>query len=160
MTFIKKKLWIIIIVAVVLLFIWIHSAIPTAYSAEESGWFTDFLFNGFLGKIFGVEFTDHIVRKIAHITEFTALGLALSALFDGSVLKTASAGILAALIDETVQIFSGRGALVSDVWVDAIGIAIGSAIGLLIFHIRKKRLKKRQKMREAEEKEKEERQDD
>lgn len=143
----KKKIWIIIIVAVMLLFIWIHSAIPTSYSSEESNWFTDVIFNGIFGKLFGVTFTDHVVRKIAHITEFSILGLAMSVMFDGSVLKTVSAGVLAALVDETIQIFSGRGPMVSDVWIDAIGIAIGSAIGLLIFCLRKR---KKAKKAEAE----------
>lgn len=37
-------------------------------------------------------------------------------------------GVFTAVMDETIQIFSGRGPLVSDIWVDLLGIAIGMGI--------------------------------
>ena len=40
--------------------------------------------------------------------------------------------LTAALIDETIQIFSDRGSAVVDVWIDFSGAITGSAFGFLI----------------------------
>ncbi len=76
--------------------------------------------------------TDQLVRKLAHFVEFGALGAALSALVwiskrsgflaYGTAL---SFGGIVALTDETIQIFTGRGSLVQDVWLDIFGAFAG-----------------------------------
>lgn len=34
-----------------------------------------------------------------------------------------------AFLDESIQILSGRGSLISDIWVDLIGVVIGIVVG-------------------------------
>lgn len=86
---------------------------------------------------------EHHVRKLAHFSEFCLLGfellLLLALLCNGykniTLLKYTSTMFLAltaALIDETIQIFSDRGSAVVDVWIDFSGAITGSAFGFLI----------------------------
>ena len=42
-------------------------------------------------------------------------------------------GMLCAVTDETIQIFSGRGSLVSDVWIDTAGFSTGFFLTVLLF---------------------------
>ena len=37
-------------------------------------------------------------------------------------------GLLAAFLDETLQLFSGRGSMVADVWLDFAGVVFGVAV--------------------------------
>ena len=75
------------------------------------------------------------VRKLAHFTEFAALGAELSVLlwvlrkksFQAYLNVTFTASAVA-LCDETIQIFSGRGPRVQDVWLDISGAAFGIAL--------------------------------
>ena len=76
--------------------------------------------------------TNHLVRKLAHFTEFFALGAELSALLwvRGAVgaqryLNGIFVGAAVALCDETVQLFTGRGSQVQDVWLDILGAVCG-----------------------------------
>ena len=84
--------------------------------------------------------TDHFVRKLAHFTEFAALGtqLALLLILFGrvrfqSVVNCAFFGLVVAMLDETIQIFSYRGAQVQDVWLDFAGFCVGLFAGLGIY---------------------------
>ena len=113
-------------------FIWIHSCMSRAVSREESGMvmrlITPFL-ELFVGK---GNVTDHLVRKLAHFAEFSVLGLELALLFHGNISKARTAlihGFGVTFLDETIQIFSGRGPAISDVWLDMAGVAAG--IGLI-----------------------------
>lgn len=63
----------------------------------------------------------HIVRKSAHVIEFFCLGIFLTVLLrtmKQSVFWGCGTGIFVALIDETIQIFTSRGAQLQDVWLD------------------------------------------
>lgn len=146
-----KRRTFIIILAAVLLFIWGHSMIPQSRSAEESLGMMVFLQKIFDFLHIPVHLTDHIVRKLAHVTEYAGAGLLLGLYFlprvneDGSIkekLKSAAvpfgAGLFIGFIDESVQMFSGRGALVSDVWIDFAGICIGVILSIIILLIIKK----------------------
>lgn len=81
--------------------------------------------------------TNNLVRKLAHITEFMALGLELSVLSlligKHSVGFTAVTAVLTALCDETIQIFSKRGSQVQDVWLDISGAILGAMLALLVY---------------------------
>lgn len=146
-----KRRTFIIIMAAVLLFIWGHSMIPQSRSAEESLGMMIFLQKILDFLHIPIHLTDHIVRKLAHITEYAGAGLLLGLYFlprvneDGSIkekLKSAAvpfgAGLFIGFIDESVQMFSGRGALVSDVWVDFSGISIGVILSVIILLIIRK----------------------
>ena len=75
-----------------------------------------------------------LVRKAAHITEFLILAVLLG-LLDRSGTRLPQrllAGLSAALIDETIQLYTGRTSLVTDVWIDFSGFAAGTLIIFLI----------------------------
>ena len=149
----KKAITILsICIAATLAFIWIHSCMGQEESSQESGFIYDLLwpfFELFVGK---GNVTEHFIRKLAHFTEFFGLGLELKLLMKLVLLDTPyilrminawTLGTMCALIDETIQIFSGRGPAIADVWLDSAGCLTGVLLmSLTIFivnrHIRKK----------------------
>ena len=64
-----------VLTAAMLAFAFIHSAMPAQVSAEESGGVLDFLYSLLPRLGISMELTDHIVRKLAHFTEFTVIGM-------------------------------------------------------------------------------------
>ena len=87
------------------------------------------------------EFIQKNLRKLAHFTEFFFLGLC-AALYTviyfrkkGGFLSLFPFGIITALLDETVQIFSKRGASVKDIWIDTLGYSSAALCVLLVFLI-------------------------
>jgi len=144
----KGRVIITVITLLTLAFIWIHSCIGQEGSAEESGFVYELLcpfFEIFMGK---GNVTEHFIRKMAHFTEFFALGFELM-IFMRLYLKSSMPVLMinawalstfCALIDETIQIFSGRGPAVADVWLDSAGAMTGVLLGLaavLIFEHKK-----------------------
>ena len=139
----KRLIILIVILCATIGFIWIHSMMPQSVSSDESNAVMDFIkpfLEIFVGK---GNVTQHLVRKLAHFTEYTALGVELGLLF--SRIKKRFVwknyplilvhAVCVAFIDETIQIFSGRGPAVSDMWIDVSGAALGSAAVLLIVMI-------------------------
>lgn len=86
----------------------------------------------FFNRIFGAETLENpIIRKLAHIMEFTLLGaefMLFAAVRRMNFTVPLLSGLLCALTDETIQMFTGRGSLVSDVWIDFCGVCIGMLI--------------------------------
>ena len=97
--------------------------------------------------------TMHIVRKMAHFCEYTLEGFLLMLCMRvysrrrlGHITVPMLAGVLTALTDETIQLFSqGRSSQVTDVWLDSAGVLAGILAALLLmglwrllFHHRKK----------------------
>jgi len=86
--------------------------------------------------------TDHLVRKLAHFFEFMAFGIELALLrafckkvrFQ-SIINILFVGFAAAAMDETIQLFTGRGSQVQDIWLDFSGALVGISFTLLIFLI-------------------------
>jgi VanZ family protein len=81
--------------------------------------------------------TEFLVRKLAHFTEFFVLGLELltffayrKPLFLQAFLLALTHGFFTAFLDETIQIFSGRGPMIQDVWLDVCGFAVGASLML------------------------------
>ena len=127
-----KRIVLLTVTGLAIAFIFVQSLLPKSVSAGESGWLADHMVNPFL-RLFGVDlFGDHIARKIAHVAEFSVLAFLLIFCFRGQIAKSAGAGFLMAFLDESLQLLSDRGALISDVWIDLIGIAIGIMFGVLI----------------------------
>ncbi len=105
-----------VLTAAMLAFAFIHSAMPAQVSAEESGGVLDFLYSLLPRLGISMELTDHIVRKLAHFTEFTVIGM------------------LATTCDETIQLFSeGRSGQITDVLLDFSGVVTGMLFLLLCF---------------------------
>ena len=88
---------------------------------------------------------NRIVRKLAHLTEFTILGSLLYTILRryityGTVIKTIGLGMLIASLDEFIQRFSpGRSSQFSDILIDTVGIFIGILVVKLVYYIRYKR---------------------
>ena len=121
----RQKILIVLLVFV-LAFIWGHSCMPVESSREESSTVLELL-RPLLAPIVGAEnVTLHLVRKLAHFTEFFCLGCVLALLLPfrpKSQLLAGGLGLLTGFIDETIQIFSGRGSAIIDVWLDFSGAA-------------------------------------
>ncbi len=128
---------------VTLCFIWGNSLLSRDESAAISQGLTAWL------RSIGIPVTDHFVRKLAHFCEFGLLGCELTLLFwlrYGLRLRelclSALAAFLAAAIDETIQIFTGRGAQIKDVLLDFTGALTGILFtALLIWKVFDKRKK-------------------
>jgi len=118
----------------VLCFIFVNSCLPRTVSSAESG-----AIEQLLALVFSEDgFLVRNVRKIAHFLEFGALGIFSSLLF----LYVAHArrrlhalfafGLLVGFFDESIQLISGRGASVADVWLDFSGYAVFTLLTLSV----------------------------
>ena len=137
----KAKAILIIITIALVAFAFIHSSMPADISSEESGNVLEFL--GFTPEL-----TDHIVRKTAHFSEYTAIGaMLMSCAFAFDKLKPYKyyinvmfCGLATAVCDETIQLnVEGRAGMITDVLLDFSGVIFGTLIMLFIFLIYKKR---------------------
>ena len=141
-------------IVLTLLFIWGHSAMDRELSSEESG-FVMRLVTPVLELIVGEgNVTEHMVRKLAHFCEFALLGAGMSLFFAGrkrrkreGLLLAMAHGLFAAFVDETIQIFSGRGPAIADVWIDFAGVTAGGVflLDVLIVWIHAARRRKANK---------------
>lgn len=131
-------------IIIALAFIWGHSLVPMDMSAQESGWITEHIIAPVLA-LFGVdEVSTHLVRKIAHVSEFLILALLVCAYLRGRVLKGFYVCFTVAFLDESIQLLSGRGSLISDVWVDLIGVVIGIAVCVTCSRMRMRQADRRE----------------
>ena len=129
-----------------LAFIWGNSLLPGNISGAISDWVRDLL-----ALLFGSQPDDGVggglLRKLAHFTEFTALGMCLRWLFGMLRQKALEhltfpfiAGITAACIDETIQVFvPGRGPGIKDVGIDTLGVILGIMLLSLIHAMKRKK---------------------
>lgn len=118
-----------------LIFIWGNSLLPGEVSGAFSDWVKSVL-EALLGSSGADSGGGGLLRKLAHFTEFAALGMVLSWLF-GMLQKrgyySLLCGIGAACIDETIQMFvPDRGPSVRDVLIDSCGVAAGMALLLAV----------------------------
>lgn len=110
--------------------IWGHSLMPAVVSKQESG--------GILALLIGTFpfLTDHMIRKAAHFAEYAVLGGLLFGATAGGKRSPAFPplmGLLTAMTDETIQLFSeGRSGQISDVWLDFSGFLLVWGILTLI----------------------------
>jgi VanZ family protein len=123
-------------------FIWVHSMIPGDESAAESGFVLELI-----TKIIGDSaVTEHIVRKMAHFTEYMVLGILCYAdiwVYGKKGLRylpTALYVCLAvAVIDESIQLFTvGRSGMLFDVWIDHLGSIFGATATCVLSKLNKK----------------------
>lgn len=140
----KKQKLLISLIVLTLCFIWGNSLMPASISSMFSGWARDAI-NGFLGD-FGSNgglSGDGVLRKVAHASEFALLGIELMGLrtiLKNRLTTTFFFGLVVAVIDETIQLFSqGRSSQIKDVWIDFGGFTVGVLIIGIIIRILKKR---------------------
>ena len=142
------KRWILyILLGLIVFFIWDNSMQNGGSSDGFSLLFAETFASianelGFHGNIW---ILNRIVRKLAHLTEFTILGSLLYTILRryityGTVIKTIGLGMLIASLDEFIQRFSpGRSSQFSDILIDTVGIFIGILVVKLVYYIRYKR---------------------
>ena len=138
------KRWILyIVLGLIVFFIWDNSlqngGSSDGFSLMFAEWFAPVAYKlGFHGNIWAL---NRIVRKLAHLTEFTILGGVLYAILRryieyGTVAKTIVVGIVIASLDEFIQLFSlGRSSQLFDVLIDTVGIIIGISVVKLTYYI-------------------------
>ena len=128
----------------VIAFAFIHSSMPSEVSGDESESVMNVLqsilnFFGFKGEL-----TDHLVRKLAHFTEYTAMGmLFVSCAYSFDRIRPYKyysqillSGLATAVCDETIQLnVPGRAGMVTDVLLDFSGVITGALFMLIVFRI-------------------------
>lgn len=133
-----------------LIFIWGNSILPRQKSADISNTVETVVEKIVASAEDKEDILEVVVRKAAHIIEFAMLGALLTLrMYLGGVrrfwLISFCCAVAVGGIDETIQVFSNRGALVSDVAFDAIGGLLGVAIAAFVIFfiklIRRKRLR-------------------
>ena len=125
------------LLALMLAFIWGNSLLDAGASRGFSDWIRAVL-RQLLGTrpTGGAEEGSHLLRKIAHFTEFCCLGLCLAWLMHmlrsripEAILLAVVSGVAVACIDECIQLFiPGRGPGVVDVLIDSAGLLLGVAL--------------------------------
>lgn len=130
-----------LLIILMLAFIWGNSMLPKQESSDLSSDVVSFI-QKLLPEGMSPDTANHIVRKAAHFGEFFILGFFMCMRFlkepDGPFTPLFFC-ISAAIIDETIQIFTGRGPSVFDVMIDSAGAAL--CMGLLLLIIPSKMLK-------------------
>ena len=138
------KRWILyIVLCLIVFFIWDNSlqngGTSDGFSLIFAKWIAPIANKlGFYGNIWAL---NRIIRKLAHLTEFTILGGVLYVVLRryieyGTVVKTIVVGIVIASLDEFIQLFSlGRSSQLSDVLIDTVGIFIGISVVKLTYYI-------------------------
>ena len=136
------KRLIIILIVITLVFIWGNSMIPGKLSSEMTDWLRDVISKLFpFAKGEKHVSSGHMLRKTMHFTEYAILGIELTCLKNTSrkldKCKVLLLGVLAAMIDETIQLFTpGRAGMLQDVWLDTAGVVTGFVILTVIHKLR------------------------
>ena len=132
-----------VLIVLLLVFIWGNSLLPGEVSRAFSDWVKELLSFFFSGTGSGREGGSGVLRKIAHFTEFTALGCLLC--WRAGMLKKQRPvpilwGTMAACVDECIQIFTpDRTPRVTDVLLDSCGVLTGLLLLNLGYNIFKKK---------------------
>jgi len=117
-----------VLLALNVCFIWGNSLLPGDISGAISDWVKRVL-EALLPLSASEESGGGFLRKLAHFTEFTALGICLAVLFVRLGQKKYWAipcGCLVACVDETIQRFvPDRGPSLKDVGIDTCGVLTG-----------------------------------
>ncbi len=130
-----KKCIQVLLIAFTLVFIFSNSMPDIENSREQSIGIMNLIepiLEIFVGK---GNVTLHFVRKLAHFVEFGLLGFLLGLFTKKPKSATFFFVLLTALTDETIQIFTGRGSQVQDVWLDFAGGCTGIIAGLVLIFI-------------------------
>ena len=106
-------------------------------STVESAHVTSVL--NYIIMTFNITFSEHIVRKLAHVLEFALLGfLGVNAVSRYKI--SAVVCLFVAVIDEFIQKFSpGRSSQYSDIILDYFGVLIGMAVYFFLCYLIKRR---------------------
>ena len=143
----KLKIIVALLLALTLIFIWTNSMQSRGESTKRSAEVLEIIAEILEPVGIDIDTTDDLpIRKLAHFAEFFLLGMELSALCllygmssAQGFFNSLSAGLCAAVTDETIQIFSNRGSSVADVLLDFSGVLAASAAVWLIYRMKIKK---------------------
>ena len=147
----KKKIILLVVCVCVICFIWANSVLSPEISSAFSSWVGNVL-SGIFGEGDATQTVGGLsVRKLGHFVEFLTLGIVLTWFLTAWVKQlysrcfiAAFSGLFVPVMDETIQIFSGRGSSLRDVWIDVAGYTVGVSLVCIAFYLIK-RLKNRVK---------------
>jgi len=147
----KGQILMIVLIIATYVFIFGNSLQPVSESQAESLSVLERVKPVFEAVVGQGNVTDHLVRKIAHFTEFFLLGLewlvfvSLSKKINGQhIANCLFIGLASAVIDESLQMLSpGRGPQVSDVLLDFSGFCFGILVISTILLLRRKHIKRK-----------------
>lgn len=115
-------------IVLTLAFIFAQSLLPPDTSSVQSGNVAKLLAEILDVNSPVVHFAVTNIRKIAHFTEYGVLGVWVALLFLTCESRTAAKGAVSiafgfgvGFFDESLQMLSGRGPTIADVWIDAAG---------------------------------------
>lgn len=133
----KKRLVLWVLVILTLAFIFGQSLFDQETSMKQSVAVQEKVVEPIHKAITGKETVHYNIRDAAHTVEFAILGLELVFLIRSKNrvlrwLKAISYCGFVALIDETIQHFSGRAPQLIDIWHDILGAVVGTVIGLFV----------------------------
>lgn len=133
----KKRLILWIVVVLTIGFIFGQSLFDQDTSKKQSVAVQEKVVEPVHKALTGEDTIHYDIRDVAHTVEFAILGLELVLLIRSKrrvlgCLKSISYCGFAALIDESIQHFSGRAPQLIDIWHDVLGAVVGSVIGLII----------------------------
>ena len=136
-----SQISLIVLMIATLAFIFIQSMLSPETSSAESDAAGDIIAEIIPPETPPGEYVQNNLRKIGHFVEFAILGLEVTLyviLFLRRIPYAVGALVLSplvALFDETIQIFSGRGPMISDVWIDVLGFVSSTAVVYAIFFV-------------------------
>ncbi|MBP5165802.1 MAG: VanZ family protein [Oscillospiraceae bacterium] len=140
----RRNIVITVLIVFTLAFIWGNSLMSTDNSDGLSRWILRHIFNG---KFITGDFDsgNHILRKCAHFTEFAFLAFLLCLRFRARrhYWSFGAFAFAAAAADETIQLFTGRGAQLKDVLLDCFGALFGILIAVILHSALTKRKRSR-----------------
>lgn len=124
-------------------FIFSNSMAVAAVSEQSSGrvlWLMQAVLRRLGHPALAERLTMHIVRKLAHFCEYALEGFLLMLcmrVYSRHPLRHITVpmlgGVLTALTDETIQLFSdGRSGQVTDVWLDSAGVLAGILVAIVL----------------------------
>lgn len=125
-----------VLACVMLVIIFAFSLVPMQESAEQSGWLL-----GFIQQLTGLQMDELVLRKLAHFTEYALLGFFLGGALSQMPFRKQDAALaflfcfVVAFLDESLQMLTGRGPAIIDVWIDCFGALCGLLLALMLFHL-------------------------
>ena len=149
-TFTKRQILFTLLTIVCVALIFLNSLQNGTNSSKESGHVVKLLESLFHSLGFPIAVSEHFIRKLAHFTEYTALGVLLGLTLRSYTERMMNhifiplfIGLAVPVTDEYIQSFvDGRGSMVQDVVLDFTGVCFGLSLTMLIILLKLSRNKK------------------
>ena len=119
-----------------------HNSLETGTESSARSQAVMVMVNNFLAKLHLGPLSEHLIRKLAHFSEFALEGFLLMLcirVYTKHFVRHMSwpllGGMTTALMDETIQLRISRTSSVVDVWIDMSGVVAGLLVALIILLI-------------------------